>query len=80
MKFNDTALGLLDRYKYQNLPLEETLSLLANALGYDLCSQSLQGESAQLLCNWKWGKITLDELALKLNTKAYFYSYQGMGY
>ena len=66
MRLSDSVLEILDKYKYSNLPLEETMQKLTDSLGFYTTVSSKREDFACLLCDYKWNRITKQELSEKV--------------
>jgi hypothetical protein len=67
MELTENVCRILKKYKYENAPLEGTMTLLAEEAGYTKYKTSLEDDLAQLLCNYKWNRLTKVALISKIN-------------
>lgn len=66
MRLNDSVKEVLEKYKYSNLPLEQTMQKLTEAGGYWTVTTSKREDLAHLLCEYKWNRLTKESLSKKI--------------
>lgn len=63
MRLSDSVIDILQKYKYSNLPLEDTMQKLAETAGYYCIISTKREDLAHLLCDYKWNRISRLELS-----------------